>query len=133
MSESAEERRRIQRVITTQEGQRRFWLIRGESRIALWDLSLEGFGMPADESPAVGTGFEFAIRRDGEAEDVSGQAEVVNHVKGGAGQIGCRITVFNGDGQRRLAQWLADHVLSCASVFISAEEAGEIVSGPSIV
>lgn len=131
--DTTEERRCIQRILTTQEGKPPFWLLVGQARIGLRDLSLEGFAAPGSPGLEPGRPFAFGIEWEGEAGTVSGEAEVVNRLGAGSGQVGCRILAFAGDGRERLHRWLAAHVAACAAVPVSAEEAAEIVSGPCIV
>jgi hypothetical protein len=131
--DSTEERRCAQRILTSQEGRPPFWLLVGQARLALCDLSLEGFAVPGALGLDEGRAFAFSIEWDGEAGSIHGEAEVVNALGGASGQIGCRILALSEDGHERLHRWLAAHVAACAAVPISAEEAAEIVSGPCIV
>jgi hypothetical protein len=135
MTESNEstERRARQRFLAKRRGEHCFWAVIGGVRVALLDLSLEGFAMPAEVSPAGGS-FEFVLQRAGVPDEIRGRAQVVNRVGGPeGGQAGCLFDAIEGDGRERLAEWLTAHVLVNASVPITEKDAVAIVSGPSLI
>jgi len=125
--------RRTQRILASREGRPAFWLLRGTERIALHDLSLEGFALPETLGYRHGMRMPFIIAFDGVAEQVRGEAEVANVIGGTDGRTGFRIHAMDAADRRRLHEWLAGHVLACAAVPISGEDAAALVAGPSIV
>lgn len=128
------ERRGSQRIVTATGGQPRFWLSWQAGRVALGDLSVDGFAMAVSTPPASDRPFEFRLEREGQADSVDGLAQVVNFVASvGGGLAGCRFVGLAEDARRRIAGWLADHVVQVASIPLASEEAERIVLGPSIV
>lgn len=136
MTESIEpvERRRRQRFLARRRGEHCFWAQIEGARVALLDLSLEGFAMPAEASPASGTAFAFVLERAGVPDQIRGRAHVVNRVGGAeGGQAGCLFDALDDDGRTRLEEWLTAHVLGNASVPITEKDAAAIVTGPSLI
>ena len=134
MSSESFERRGNQRILTRVPGRARFWLSWYGGREALSDLSVEGFAMPASTPPASDKSFEFLLEHEGSEGGVNGRAQVVNFIgEVGGGLAGCRFVDLAASEREQIAHWLAEHVVTCASVPLSAEEAEDIVRGPSIV
>lgn len=134
MTNERVERRGSQRIVTNLVGKPRFFLSWYGGRIALEDLSIEGFSMAMSTPPASERPFEFLIEREATQGGVSGQAQIVNFscdFKGGL--VGCKFVDLSEDGHLRIADWLADHVLDVAAVRVTADDAEDIVLGPSIV
>ncbi|MDR1661760.1 MAG: PilZ domain-containing protein [Azoarcus sp.] len=130
----ASERRIHQRFLARLHGEPCFWaLVEGE-RIALNDLSLKGFALPATSAFANGAQFNFTLLREGVPDAICGRAEVVGLFGNGeAASAGCRIIQFEGDGPERLQDWLVTHVILSATVRITEKEAAAIVAGHSLV
>ncbi|MCB1890459.1 MAG: PilZ domain-containing protein [Rhodocyclaceae bacterium] len=134
MADEAVERRGSQRIVTNLVGRSRFWLSWYGGRVLLEDLSIEGFSMAISTPPASERPFEFLIEREDTIGGVSGQAQIVNFAQGVKGGLaGCRFIDLSEDAHRQLADWLAGHVFDVAAVRVSADDAEEIVLGPSIV
>lgn len=128
------ERRKRQRFLAQRGETPHFWIAVEGERMPLLDLSLEGFAMPALTPPPADKSFEFAMICDGEAGELRGRARVVNYVAHTAGgQAGCLFDAFEGDGALRLQRWLKAHVLDGAWVAITADDAEDIVTGPSLI
>ena len=132
--DAPQERRTRQRIVTVQEGQPRFWLVRAEARSQLQDLSLEGFAVAASTPPRSDEPFDFVIEHEGEQGAVKGRAQVVNFLaRAGGGLAGCRFVELYEEGGALLANWLAGHVIACSALPLREEDAARIVTGPSIV
>ncbi|ENO88250.1 hypothetical protein [Thauera linaloolentis] len=132
IDDAAGERRGSQRFVARRRGEPCFWVVVGEERIALNDLSAEGFSYPADEPRESGGAFGFVLQRDGVPDEIRGRAEVANFLAGAA-QTGCRFVSLEDDGAERLRDWLIAHVLMTATVRITEKDAAAIVSGPSLI
>ena len=129
-----QERRTRQRIVTLQEGQPRFWLLRAGERAQLQDLSLEGFAVCVSTPPRSDEAFDFVIEHEGEPGTVKGRAQVVNFIsRPGGGLAGCRFVELYEEGGTVLASWLAGHVIACSALPLREEDATRIVTGPSIV
>ncbi len=134
MAEEAFERRGSQRIVTNLVGRSRFWLAWYGGKVLLEDLSIEGFSMAISTPPASERPFEFLIDREDSVGGISGQAQIVNYSHGIKGGLaGCRFIDLSEDAHHQLTDWLAGHVLDVASVRVTADDAEEIVLGPSIV
>jgi hypothetical protein len=131
--DSVVDHRRIQRIAATREGRPAFWLSRADGRLPLYDLSLEGFALSGSDDYPPGMTIAFVIVRDGDGDRVCGEAEVANRFGGASGRTGFRIVAMSAEDRGRLHAWLAAHVLACASVPISEQDASSVVAGPSIV
>lgn len=131
--DSVVDNRRIQRIAATRDGCPAFWLSRADGPLPLYDVSLEGFALSGSDDYAPGMAVSFVIVRDGESDRVCGEAEVANRFGGNTGRTGFRIVSMTGEDRARLHAWLAAHVLACASVPISEQDASSVVAGPSIV
>ncbi|THF64041.1 PilZ domain-containing protein [Pseudothauera nasutitermitis] len=128
------ERRSRQRFLATRWGQACFWVIVDDIKLALNDLSLEGFAYPASTAPASGRDFPFVLVRSGVPDEIRGIAQVVNYLQdAGGGQAGCAFVSFEGDGAERLNDWLVAHVIANATVRITEQDARNIVSGGSLI
>ena len=94
------------------------------------DVSLEGFSAPTPIPLQPGQEFAFALRIEGIPDRIRGRARAVNEVPNGEGSlIGCSFVVMDDTGAEDLKEWLTAHVISLASVRISAAEAEAIVQG----
>ncbi|MDR3214137.1 MAG: PilZ domain-containing protein [Azoarcus sp.] len=130
----ASERRIHQRFMARLHGETCFWVQVGEERVALDDLSLKGFALPATTTFAKGAKFGFTLQREGVPDTIRGHAEVVNVFgKSKTPSAGCRILVFEGDGAERLHDWLVTHVIRSATVRITEKDAAAIVAGGSLI
>lgn len=128
------ERRKRQRFVARRGGSTCFWVSIDGLRLPLNDLSLEGFGVPANARPAAPRSFPFVLHLDGIPDQIRGEATTMNFLAAPeGGQLGCRFTSFEDDGALRLHDWLTVHVIATASVRISEQEAAAIVAGPSLV
>jgi hypothetical protein len=128
------ERRLHQRFVARRQDEACFWAMVGEQRIALNDLSVRGFSLPATPSYPIGARFGFTLQRDGVPDLIRGQAEVVNQIGNGtSANIGCRIVDFEGDGAERLQEWLVTHVICSATVRITEKDAAAIVAGRPLI
>ncbi len=128
------ERRRCQRFIALRRGQPCFWVMFGEQRCGLLDLSLKGFSIPAALALPIGENFDFALVRDGVPDEIRGQAKVVNNVPTSDGGLaGCEFAVLTEADQARLQEWLVTHVIVSATVRITERDALQIVLGRSLV
>jgi hypothetical protein len=133
-ADDAGERRQHQRFMAQRQGEACFWIVLGEQRIALNDLSLKGFSLPAIPDYAVGTQFDFTLQRDGVPDTVRGRARVVNQLgQGDAVILGCSIVQFEGDDAGRLQEWLVTHVICSATVRITEKDAAAIVAGRPLI
>lgn len=130
---SAVDHRRIQRIAARREGRPVFWLQIGGNRLPLDDLSLEGFGITGAGQYRPGMAVSFILLRDDDAALVRGEGEVANQFGGCGGRTGFHIRAMAEEDRKRLHAWLAAHVIACASVPISEEDAAALVSGPSII
>ena len=128
----AGERRSKQRFVARRRGEPCFWLALDGQRIALNDLSAEGFSYPSPTPRANAEVFDFVLQREGLPDEIRGRAETVNYLADGA-QTGCHFLSIEGDGQQRLRDWLIAHVIVSASVRITEKDAAAIVAGPSLV
>ena len=128
------ERRIHQRFVARLHGEPCFWALLGEERMALDDLSLEGFALSATPALTRGRQFDFTLRREGVPDAIRGRAEVVSLFgKGETAAAGCRILHFEDDGPERLHDWLVTHVIRSATVRITEKDAAAIVAGRSLV
>jgi len=125
------EHRMHQRFVARLHGEACFWALIFDQRLALNDLSLNGFSLPASPELVPGAQFDFALQREGVPDTVRGRAEVVSIF--GDEVAGCRIIQFEDDGEERLHDWLVIHVILCATVRISEKDAAAIVSGRSLI
>lgn len=128
----AAERRRIQRFLGQRRGQPYLWVTIGSERVALRDISVDGFAIAAAAPPAGGEPFDFVLQREGVPDQICGRAQAVNFIAA-SGQAGCRFLVLEGDGAERLRDWLIALVIMNASVRISEKDAAAIVAGPSLI
>ena len=128
----AAERRRIQRFLGQRRGQPYLWVTIGSERVALRDISVDGFAIAAAAPPAGGKPFDFVLQREGVPDQIRGRAQAVNFIAA-TGQAGCRFLVLEGDGAERLRDWLIALVIMNASVRISEKDAAAIVAGPSLI
>lgn len=130
----AAERRARQRFVARRRGESCFWALVDDRRLALNDLSLEGFSLPASSILATGVAFDFVLQREDLPDEVHGRAEVVNQIAGeDVANAGCRFLALAEGGAERLHEWLVAHVLVNASVRITEKDAERIVSGPSLI
>lgn len=128
------DRRKRQRFTAKRRGEYCFWVILDGARLPLVDLSLEGFSIPVSSPLASDHRYDFVLQRANVPDEIRGQAKAVNYIGAAAGgQAGCVFENLEGDGGERLEEWLTAHVLASASVPINEKEAGQIVSGPSLV
>lgn len=128
------DRRKRQRFIAQRRGEYCFWVVLDGARVPLVDLSLEGFSVPASSPLASDRNHDFVLQRANVPDEIRGQAKAVNYIGAAAGgQAGCVFDSLEGDGKARLEEWLTAHVLANASIPINEKEAGQIVSGPSLV
>lgn len=128
----AGERRSKQRFVARRRGEPCFWLVLDGQRIALNDLSAEGFSYPSPTPRANAEVFDFVLQREGLPDEIRGRAETVNYLADAA-QTGCHFLGIEGDGAQRLRDWLIAHVIVSASVRITEKDAAAIVAGPSLV
>lgn len=128
------ERRTRQRFVARRRGAPCFWALLGDARIALNDLSMEGFALQCAMPPALGVEQAVVLQREGVPDEIRGRAVVVNHIaRADGGVAGFRFVGLDGDGAERLQDWLVAHVIMNASVRISEKEATEIVLGRSLI
>ena len=128
------ERRRRQRFVAKRRGEYCFWAVFDGERVPLVDLSMEGFSIPASSPLASDRNHEFVLQRANVPDEIRGLVKVVNYIGApGGGQAGCVFDSLEGDGLARLEEWLTAHVLASASIPINEKEAGQIVSGPSLI
>ncbi|WP_227815466.1 hypothetical protein [Nitrogeniibacter aestuarii] len=130
------ERRLRQRILVNQGEDMAFKLFCEGTPADVADLSLEGFAMRASTAPDASHEFSFRLEYRDMPVTVTGQAQVVNYQKGAtheSGMAGCRILSFDRAGRDTLAMWLSVHVARLANVPLSADEALDIVAGPSLV
>ncbi|KAI5915486.1 PilZ domain-containing protein [Thauera sp. 2A1] len=126
------DRRVRQRFIARRHGRSCFWLAMGGERIALNDLSLEGFS--ASLAPPPRGEFAVVLQRDGVPDEIHCTAIVVNQVPGPCGPAsGCRFVGLSPENADRLQEWLVTHVIMSATVRISEKDAVMIVQGRSLV
>lgn len=130
--ESGAERRRIQRFLASRRGAPYLWMRRGEARIALHDISMEGFSLGAEGLLAEGEPFDFVLEREGVPDQIRGRAQAVNFIAS-IGQVGCRFLALESNGAQHLRDWLIALVIMNASVRISEKDAAAIVAGPSLI
>ena len=128
----AGERRSKQRFVARRRGEPCFWLALDGQRIALNDLSAEGFSHSSSTPRENVETFDFVLQREGLPDEIRGRAQTVNHLADGA-QTGCHFLSLEGDGQQRLRDWLIAHVIVSASVRITEKDAAAIVAGPSLI
>ncbi|MDO9597002.1 MAG: PilZ domain-containing protein [Azoarcus sp.] len=130
------ERRTRQRFVAKRQGEVCFWALVDGQRLALNDLSLEGFSLPASSVLGTGLVFDFVLNRDGVPDEISGSAEVVNQIAASEDEpakAGCRFVRLEDASSARLHDWLVAHVLVNATVRITEKDATAIVSGPSLI
>jgi len=127
------ERRIHQRFVARQHGKPCFWALICDQRLAINDLSLDGFALPASPMFVPGAQFDFILQREGVPDTIRGRAEVSSVFGNDTPSAGCRIIRFEGDSEKRLQDWLVIHVMLCATVRISEKDAAAIVSGRSLV
>lgn len=132
LAAEAAERRRIQRFLALRRGEPYLWVAIADERIALRDISVDGFAIAATAPPAGGEPFDFVLQREGVPDRIRGRAQAVNFIAA-SGQAGCRFLVLEGDGAERLRDWLIALVIMNASVRISEKDAASIVAGPSLI
>ena len=132
IDDAAGERRRKQRFVARRGGEPCFWLVLGAQRIALNDLSAEGFSYPSPTPGETAEACDFLLQREGVPDEIRGRAETVNY-RADAAQMGCRFLSIEGDGAQRLHDWLIAHVIVSASVRITEKDAAAIVAGPSLI
>lgn len=125
------ERRTRQRFLAQRRGEQCFWVVLAGQRLALVDLSLEGFSMPSVVE-ATAAGFDFVLQREGVPDEIRGRAEVVNPAPDGQA-VGCRFLDLPESEQARLQDWLVAHVIMSATVRITEKDATAIVRGGSLV
>ena len=128
----AGERRSKQRFVARRRGEPCFWLVLDGQRIALNDLSAEGFSYPSLTPRANAEVFDFVLQREGVPDEIRGRAETVNYLADAA-QTGCHFLDLEGNGAQRLRDWLIVHVIVSASVRITEKDAAAIVAGPSLI
>ncbi|MDR2881098.1 MAG: PilZ domain-containing protein [Azoarcus sp.] len=129
----SDERRINQRFVARLRGEPCFWALIGEERLALNDVSLKGFSLPASSTLVPGEQFDFVLQREGVPDTIRGCAEVTSVFGGDSPSAGCCIIQFEGDGEERLQDWLVIHVILSATVRISEKDAAAIVCGRSLV
>lgn len=128
--ETSFERRQRQRFAAIRDGKPCIEVVINERRLALIDLSLDGFGVPANTDCPEGE-FEFVMRLiDGFGDKVKGRAVAVNQA---AGQTGCRFVDLDEASEKILQEWLTVIVICGASVRLTPADATAIVTGPSLV
>ncbi|MCL2644488.1 MAG: PilZ domain-containing protein [Betaproteobacteria bacterium] len=127
------ERRVHQRFVAKLHGKPCFWVLIGEERLPLNDLSLKGFALPAPPMLLPGVQFYFILQREGVPDSIRGCAEVTGVFGNDNPSAGCRIIQFEGQGEDLLYDWLVTHVIRSATVRISEKDAAAIVSGRSLV
>lgn len=126
------DRRGRQRFVAQRYGMPCFWVGTGSERLALNDLSLDGFSVAFPQVPA--DEFEFVLQREGVPDQIQGRAKAVNLVPGPFGPVsGCRFTSISPDNASRLEDWLIAHVIMSATVRITEKDAALIVRGRSLV
>lgn len=134
MDRESVEKRGRQRFLATRRGEVCFWVLVGDQKLALNDLSPEGFAYPSSTPPPSGRSFEFVLQRSSVPDEIRGQAQVVNYLQGpDGGQAGCRFVKLEGDGAERIEDWLIAHVLANATVRITEKDARAIVAGGSLI
>lgn len=131
--EAADLDRRIrQRFIARRHGQPCFWLRTGGERVALDDLSLEGFSAPMALPPR--GEFDVVLQREGVPDEIRCTALVVNEAPGPSGSaFGCRFAGLSSENAERLQDWLVAHVIMSATIRITEKDAVMIVKGRSLV
>jgi hypothetical protein len=132
-SDGSDERRIHQRFVARVRGEPCFWVSVFDERLALDDLSLKGFALPASPDFTPGVQFDFVLHREGVPDTIRGRAEVASVFGKETPSAGCRIIEFEGDSGERLHDWLVTHVILNATVRISEKDAVAIVSGGSLV
>ncbi|TAH47552.1 MAG: PilZ domain-containing protein [Betaproteobacteria bacterium] len=126
------DRRVRQRFVARRHGQICFWALTAGQRIALNDLSLEGFSAAFERPPQAE--FEVVLQREGVPDEIGATAVVVNQVPGPTGPAsGCRFVRLSQDNADRLQEWLVAHVIMSATVRITERDALLIVQGRSLV
>ena len=93
----AGERRSKQRFVARRRGEPCFWLVLDGQRIALNDLSAEGFSYPSLTPRANAEVFDFVLQREGLPDEIRGRAETVSYLADAA-QTGCHFLGIEGDG-----------------------------------
>ena len=132
-TDNSDERRIHQRFVAKLNGEPCFWALIGEERLALNDLSLKGFSLPAIQTLVPGTQFDFVLLRTGVPDAIRGCAEVTSVFGKASPSAGCRIIKVEDGGEDRLQDWLVTHVIRSATVRISEKDATAIVSGRSLI
>ena len=128
------ERRKRQRFLAVRSGMPCFWILLGDARIPLIDISLSGFSIASTTEPKNKEPFEFVLRLEGIPDKIKGLAQHLNYLPGEpTGQVGCGFVSLEGEGAMRLHEWLTVHVIAGASVRITTKEAERIVEGPSLI
>lgn len=136
LNETSAERRSRQRFVARRRGDACFWVTVDGHRLALNDLSLEGFSLPASAALGTGQAFQFELEREGLPDRIRGRAEVVNQIPAHANEAakaGCRFAHLEDEGAERLHDWLVALVMVNATVRITEKDATAIVSGPSLI
>ena len=127
------EHRVHQSFVAKLHGEPCFWALIGEEHLALNNLSLTGFALPAPPMFIPGEQFYFILQREGMSDTVRGRA-VVNDISDDDNpSAGCRIIQFEDSSEKLLHDWLVMHVIRCSAVRISEKNANDIVSGRSLV
>lgn len=128
-----DERRRRQRFSALRGGKPCFWVVVGDRREALTDLSLDGLAVGTrigDDNASV----HVELQRFGMPDRIHARLRVANCFVGSEGlQCGCIFEAFEGEGRERLHDWLVAHVIATATFPITEKDAERIVSGPSLI
>ena len=127
------EHRVHQSFVAKLHGEPCFWALIGEEHLALNNLSLTGFALPAPPMFIPGEQFYFVLQRDGIPDTVRGRAEVTDVSNDDNPSAGCRILQFEDGSEKLLHDWLVMHVIRCSTARISEKDATVIVSGRSLV
>ncbi len=128
--ETSFERRQRQRFAAVRDGKPCIEVVIHERRLALIDLSLDGFGVTSSPDCPEGE-FDFVMRLiDGFGDKVKGRAVAVNQA---GGQTGCRFVDLDEASEKILQEWLTVIVICGASVRLTPADATAIVTGPSLV
>jgi hypothetical protein len=124
------ERRARQRFPAVRDGKPYVWLLLGDARWPLSDLSLDGFSVAQETPLKPGDTFEFALKLSDAPDKVKGVAEAMSTL---GGLTGCRFVSVEGEGEARVFEWLTVIVICAAKLRITAKEAESIVRGPSLI
>lgn len=127
------ERRTRQRFLALRRGEPCFWASVAGRRVALVDLSIEGFAFVGPATTATEP-FAVVLHRAGVPDEIHARASVVN--VGGSGDdalLGCRFTSLGNAEAALLQDWLVAHVIMNATVRITEKDAIAIVRGGSLI